>query len=274
MGKIMIHETGKPPPSERRPTEEVKFPSRWTKFRKEYGKLSKGMQIVVAILITAIAVLAFPAWGIESIIRKQRPGFEFAFFSATPYFFFVAVIAALGIVATKVAAIQVIALYLLTLMELISLSVCMTIAVISPGRLQTLNRMVAIRSLTPRIVVANRSTVYAAVASACYAIYFFGILSYALWEAGPSYFGGVSEPSTRLYSFWQFIQNSFLTLTNAGGTLISRRFLSQLIGDFERIVGIFLLVFLLSVLASGWAERTLKRATTSTPPENNLEEHS
>jgi hypothetical protein len=270
----MIHEAGKPPPSESQAAQEAELPSRWTRFRKAYGELSKGMQIAVGALIVAIAPLAFPAWGIEWIIRKRRAGFEFAFFSATPFFLFVAAIAAVGIVATNVAAIQVIALYVLVLMELISLSVCMTIAVISPGRLQTLNRMVAVRSLTPQIVTANRSTVYAAVASACYAIYFFGILSYALWRAGPSYFGGVSEPSTRVYSFWQFIQNSFLTITNAGGALISRRFLSQLIGDFERIVGIFLLVFLLSVLASGWAEGALKRANTSTPPENNSEKHS
>jgi hypothetical protein len=267
----MIHETDKPAPSERQVTQEVESPSRWTQFRRAYGELSKRMQIAVVILIVTIAPLAFPAWGIEWIIRKRRPGFEFAFFSATPYFLFVAAIAAVGVVAVNVTAIQVIALYLLALMELISLSVCMTIAIISPGRLQTLNRMVAIRNLTPRTVTANRSTVYAAVTSACYATYFFGILSYALWQDEPSYFGGVSEPSTRVYSFWQFIQNSFLTITNAGGMLISRRFLSQLIGDFERIVGIFLLVFLLSVLASGWAERALNRANASTPPENNPE---
>lgn len=244
-----------------------------TRFRRSYRELPKGMQIAVVALIAAIAPLAFPAWGIEWIVRKRRPSFEFAFFSATPYFLFVAAIAAAGVIAIDVAAIQVIALYLLTLMELISLSVCLTIAVISPGRLQTLNRMVAVRTLTPRIVTANRSTVYAAVASAFYAVYFFGILSYAVWRAEPSYFGGVSEPSTRLYSFWQFIQNSFLTITNAGGALIPRRFLSQLIGDSERIIGIFLLVFLLSVLASGWAEGALERANTSAPLENNPEEH-
>src|ERR1700684_84239 len=270
----MIHEADKQPPSEGQAAQEVERPSRWTRFRKAYGELPKGMQIAVVTLIVVIAPLAFPAWGIESIIRKRRHDFEFAFFSATPYFIFVAAIAGMGVVAIDVAAIQVIALYLLVLMQLISLSVCMTIAAISPGRLQTLNRMVAIRSLTPRIVTASRSTVYAAVASACYAIYFFGILSYVLWQAGPSYFGGVSEPSTRVYSFWQFIQNSFLTITNSGTTLISRRFLSQLIGDFERIVGIFLLVFLLSVLASGWAESALKRANANIPPDNNSEEHS
>jgi hypothetical protein len=179
----MIHDAGTPPPSARQAAQEAELPSRWTRFREAYSELSRAMQIAVATLIAVIAPLAFPAWGIEWIIRKRRPGFEFAFFSATPFFLFVAVIAAVGIVAVDVAAIQVVALYLLVLMELISLSVCLTIAVISPGRLQTLNRMVAVRSLTPRIVTANRSTVYAAVASACYAIYFFGILSYALWQA-------------------------------------------------------------------------------------------
>ena len=107
-----------------------------------------------------------------------------------------------------------------------------------------------------------------AVVSACYAVYFFGALTYVMWDADPSYFGNVSEPSTRLYSFWQFIQNSFLTITNAGSTLVSRRFLSQLIGDFERVVGIFLLVFLFSVLASGWAESALKRVSIGTAPKN------
>lgn len=74
-----------------------------------------------------------------------------------------------------------------------------------------------------------------------------------------------------MYSFWQFLQNSFPTITNAGSTLVARRFLSQLIGDFERLVGIFLLMFLLSVLASGWAERALKRVNTEAEPEDNPE---
>lgn len=91
---------------------------------------------------------------------------------------------------------------------------------------------------------------------------FFGALYYVLWRASHSFFGGVSDTSERLYIFWQFIQNSFLTITNAGPTMNFQRFLSQLIGDCERLVGIFIFVFLLSVLASGWAERASRRSHT------------
>ena len=268
----MIHEAGKPDPGGNQIAEVDARPSRRIRFRDAYDELSKGMRIAVVALIVAVAPLAFPAWGIESIIRRWRRDFEFSAFNSTPYFLFVAGIAAVGIVATDIATLQIISLYLLALMELISLSVCVMIALVSPGRLQTLNRTVARRRWKSRVITANSSTVYMAVISACYASFFFGILSYAMWHADPSYFGDVSEPSTRVYSFWQFIQNSFLTITNAGTTLASRRFLSQLIEDFERIVGIFLLVFLLSVLASGWAERALKRVNAGTAPKNNSEE--
>ena len=265
----MIDEAGTPQPGENQAAQAGASPSRWHRFRQAYRQLSTGMQITVASLLTIAAPLLFPALAIEWIIHRwhKYKDFEFGIISSTPYFLFVAVIAAVGVVFSNVLAIRVIALYLLALMELISLSVCATIAVISPGRLQTLNLTVAIRSFTPRTITASRSTVYAALVSAGYAVYFFGILSYALWQADPSYFEGVSEPSTRVYSLWQFVQNSFLTITNAGATLVSRRFLSQLIGDFERIVGIFLLVFLLSVLASGWTERALRRANLGAPPE-------
>ena len=270
----MIGEADTPRPGESQGADADALRSRWVRVRMTYRKSSLSMQITVVALLVIAAPLIFPALGLEWIIQRWRKDFEFEIISSTPYFLFVAVVAAVGVVAADAVALRVITLYLLALMELISLSVCATIAVVSPGRLQTLNLMVAIRSLTPRIVTASRSTVYAAVVSACYAIYFFGILSYAVWRADPSYFGGVSEPSTRVYSFWQFIQNSFLTITNAGATLVSRRFLSQLIGDFERIVGIFLLVFLLSVLASGWTERALKRANTGVSTEDNSEKQS
>jgi hypothetical protein len=268
----MIPEAGAPGPGECQGAD-VKTPSnRRIEIRNAYDELSNGMQIAILTLVVAVAPLAFPAWGVEWIIRRWRRNFEFEAFNSTPYFLFVAAVAAAGIIATDAGVIQIIALYILALMELISLSVCVTIAVVSPGRLQTLNHMVARRSYKPRVITASRSTVYMAVVSACYAIFFFGTLSYAIWRADPSYFGDVSEPSTRMYSFWQFIQNSFLTMTNAGTTLVSRRFLSQLIGDFERIVGLFFLVFLLAVLASGWAERALKRVNMSAEPESNSEE--
>lgn len=267
----MIPEVGNPEPSETQAAGVYALPSRRERLRQAYRELSKGMQLAVYILIVAVAPLALPAWGIEWIIRRWRRDFEFRIFSSTPYFLSISAIAAVVIVATDVVAIQVIAMYLLALMELISLSVCASIAVISPGRLQAVNLIAARRSSRPQILTASRSTVYAAVVSAGYATFFFGTLSYVVWHADPSYFGNVSEPSTRIYSFWQFIQNSFLTVTNAGPTLVSRRFSSQLIEDFERIVGIFLLVFLLSVLISGWAERALNRANTGATSENNPE---
>ena len=222
----MIGEADTPRPGEGQGADADALRNRWIRFRMTYRKSPPGMQITVVALLVIAAPLIFPALGLEWIIQRWRKDFEFEIFSSTPYFLFVAVVAAVGVVAADSVAIHVVAPYLLALMELISLSVCATIAVVSPGRLQTLNLMVAIRNLTPRIVTANRSTVYAAVVSACYAIYFFGILSYAVWRADPSYFGGVSEPSTRVYSFWQFIQNSFLTITNAGASVVASRAIS------------------------------------------------
>jgi hypothetical protein len=223
---------------------------------------------VVTVLVI-VAPIAFPAWGIERVVRRRRPTFEFRIFNSTPYFLVVAVIATFAVIAIRITVIQITAVYFLAVMELLSLATCAMIAIINPGQLQTVLRMATRRSFKSRVVPANSATVYAALVSAVYAVFFFGTLSYALWQANHSYFEGVSEPSTHLYSFWQFIQNSSLTITNAGATIDSRRFLSQLIGDFERMVGIFFFVFLLSVLASGWAERALRGADLRETPGGN-----
>jgi hypothetical protein len=265
----MIPEADEPGPIQDRVADGEVPANRRVLVRNAYNELSSGMRIAVVAMVVVVAPLAFPAWGVEWIVRRWWRDFEFEAFNSTPYFLFVAVIAAVGVVAADAGVIKIIALYLLALMELISLSVCVMIAVISPGRIQTLNRIAARRSFKPQVITASPSTLYMAVVSAGYATFFFGTLSYAIWRADPSYFGNVSEPSTSVYSFWQFIQNSFLTITNAGATLVSRRFLSQLIGDFERIVGVFFLVFLLSVLASGWAERAFKRIDMGSQPKNN-----
>jgi hypothetical protein len=265
----MVPEASEPGPNEDQVSDGGVPANRRVRVRSAYDELSSGMRMAVAAMVVVVAPLAFPAWGVEWAVRRWRRDFEFGAFNSTPYFFFVTVIAAVGVVVPDAEVIKITALYLLALMELISLSVCVMIAVISPGRVQTLNLIAARRSFKPQVVTASPSTFYMAVISAGYATFFFGALSYAIWRRDPSYFGNVSEPSTSAYSFWQFIQNSFLTITNAGATLTSRRFLSQLIGDFERIVGVFFLVFLLSVLASGWTERAFKRADAGSQSENN-----
>lgn len=234
-----------------------------TQVRVAYQNLSRAMRTLVVPLGIIIAPIAVPAWTVERIIRKWRPDFEFGTFSVTPYFVIVVLIATVGLIAAPASAIGIFSLYILFILELVSLSVCATIAIISPGRLQALNRTVARRSLSLRAVTANRTTIYSAIVSAGYAVIFYGAVSYVLWQNSHSFYEGVPTNSAKPYTFWQFIQNSFLTITNAGPTLTPRRFLSELIGDIELTVGIFFLVFLLSVLASGWAERAFKAARAS-----------
>jgi hypothetical protein len=165
------------------------------------------------------------------------------------------------------SAFQVIALYLLGVLELISLSLCPAIAIRIPGQLQFINNFVVRRNYAPQVLSAQRSTIYAAIVSAGYAVFFYGILSCVLWRNEHSYFGGVSIGSTQIYIFGQFIQSSFLTITSAGPVLVIQRFTPELIGDIERVTGIFFFVYLLSVLASGWAERALSRSRSGERPE-------
>ncbi len=238
-------------------------PRRPIRARAAYRNLSRTMRTLVVLLGIIIAPVAVPAWTLERVIRRWRPDFEFGTFSSTPYFVLVVLIATVGLIASPTNAIGFVSLYVLFILELVSLSVCATIAIISPGRLQVLNRTVARRTFSPQAVTANRTTIYSAIVSAGYAVFFYGAVSYVLWQGNHSFFGRVSAHSATPYIFWQFMQNSFLIITNAGPTLTPQRFLSELIRDVELIVGIFLLVFLLSVLASGWTERALKAARTS-----------
>ena len=116
---------------------------------------------------------------------------------------------------------------------------------------------------------ANTATIFAAIASGCYSVLFFGALPYALWQGNGTFDSGISGPAPKLYYFWQFIQTSFLVFINNDGAVIARRFISEVIWDAERVIGIFLLVFLLAVLASGWAESAFK----NTAPETEIQEN-
>lgn len=237
------------------------------RFRTLYRNLPIATRAVVVVVGVLVAPVAIPAWTVERVIRRWRPAFEFKVLNSTPYFTGIVLALAAGIIATDALAFQVVALCLLGILELISLSLCLAIAIRIPGRLQFINSFVARRSYGPQVLTAQRSTIYAVIVSAGYAVFFYGILSYVLWRDGPSYFTGVSVHSTQVYIFGQFIQSSFLTITNAGSVLVVQRFAPELIGDLERITGIFFFVYLLSVLASGWAEREHSRSQSDERPE-------
>jgi hypothetical protein len=216
------------------------------------------MRLLVVIILIAGAPLTYPAWTIERVIRRHRPDFEFGIYTSVPYFSGVAVISIVAVLAVHEFLVQVIAMYALTMMELISLATCAVIAVIRAGRLQNLMRTVTRRTFTPQAITARPATIFASVVSIIYAIVYFGILSYAIWQANASYFGGVSASWSTPYRFWQFAHNSFLTIINNNGPLTEARFATQLIYDTERVIGIFLLVFVLGVLVSGWTEHAVR----------------
>jgi hypothetical protein len=179
---------------------------------------------------------------------------------SSPYFLGLAVVSTVAVLAFRVLAVQLIGLYVLVMMELIALVTCAVIAVVRAGRLQSLVRTVAGRSFSPQDVMAGPATIYASVVSIAHTVVFFGVLSFAIWRGNASYFGGVSASSPPLYAFWQFVNNSFLTIVNNNGPLTEARFAAQVICDAERVIGIFLLVFVLGVLVSGWAEQAIRRS--------------
>jgi hypothetical protein len=220
---------------------------------------SKRVRVVALILLVIGAPLAYPAWAIERAIRRYRPDFQFAIYNSAVYFSVFVVISVTCVIFIRSFAVQLIAIYLLTLMELISLATCAVIAAVRAGRLQKLMLTVTRRSFRPQVVVAGPATIFAAFASIVHAVIFFAAISFVLWRTDASYFGDLPATSTMLYSFWQFMQNSFMTIINNSGPLVARRFASQVLSDFERIVGIYLLVFVLGILASGWAERAVQR---------------
>lgn len=224
---------------------------------------ARWMRVAILIVLVVGAPLTYPAWTIERAIKRYRPSFEFGIYTSTPYFLALGAASVVMLMAVHVLAVRIVALYVLTIMELISLATCTIIAVIRAGRLQSFMRTVTRRSFRPQAVTARPATIYAATVSVVYAIVYFGTLSLVLWQASASYFAGLSRNSSTTYSFWLFIQNSFLTIINNSGALDETRFASQVIADVERIIGIFLLVFVLGVLISGWAEQAVRRSPGS-----------
>jgi hypothetical protein len=207
-----------------------------------------------------VAPLLCPGWAIEWIIRKRWKNFEFRIFSAVPYFLAVAITATACAIWLDSGAVRAIAVYALAIMEFLALATCAVIAVVRAGKLQDMMLRIARRRYSRRTVPANGATIFAAVISGCYSVLFFGVLSYSLWRGDNTFYGDVPGPAPAIYHFWQFFQSSFLVFINNDGSIIAERFISQVIWDIERIIGIFLLVFLLAVLASGWTESALKNA--------------
>lgn len=230
---------------------------------------ARWMRTAILVVLVVGAPLAYPAWAIERAIKKHRPSFEFGIYTSTPYFLALGVTSVITLITVRVLAVRIVALYVLTIMELISLATCAIIAVIRAGRLQSFMRTVARRSIRPQAVTARPVTIYAATVSVVYAVVYFGALSLVLWQGSASYFAGLSRNSSTVYSFWLFIQNSFLTIINNSGPLDETRFASQVIADVERIIGIFLLVFVLGVLISGWAEQAVRRSPGSSEGSDN-----
>jgi hypothetical protein len=226
--------------------------------------------IIGAILLVIVAPLSYPGWAVEWLIRKRRRDFQFRVFSAVPYFLTVATVATACMIWVDLPVVQGVAVYLLAVMEFIALTVCVAIAAVRMGKLHNLMLRVSRRRYSHHTLVpANSATIFAAIASGCYSVLFFGALPYALWQGNGTFYSGISGPAPKLYYFWQFIQTSFLVFINNDGAVIARRFISEVIWDAERVIGIFLLVFLLAVLASGWAESAFK----NTAPETEIQEN-
>jgi hypothetical protein len=221
--------------------------------------LPKNSLIMGAILLVIVAPLSYPGWAVEWLIRKRRRDFQFRVFSAVPYFLAVATVATTCIIWVNFPVVQGVAVYLLAVMEFIALTVCVAIAAVRMGKLHNLMLRVFRRSYSRHTLVpASSATIFAAIISGCYSVLFFGALPYVLWQGNGTFYSGISGPAPKLYYFWQFTQSSFLVFINNDGTVIAQRFISEVIWDAERIIGIFLLVFLLAVLASGWAESAFK----------------
>jgi hypothetical protein len=201
--------------------------------------------------------IAWPAWLIEWLVSRRRPGWQFSPWSATPYLSTVALASAAGVtIGTALTA--GVGIYLLTAMEALCLWICVAVAIGRPGATYSLLTRYGRRRARIPTTMFSRATLYMGVVSYGYTMFYFGILDSLLFRAEPTSFAGV-EATTPWGVAWQFLYYSTITIATVGyGDITPKRPLSQAVAACEVLIGMFFALFLFAAFVSFHVNRVSK----------------
>ena len=207
--------------------------------------------IILRFLAVVITPIAWLPWGIELVVRRFHPDWEFNPFTSVPYFISLAVLVAIMILWMPIW-VSFIGAYFLSAMELLALSVCLYIAIGHPSPIYFWFKRAARRSFRSktRDVLLTPITLYMGALSYGFTIYYFALMYNLLYRVWPDNFTGVSDSSV-LASHWDFIYFSFVTITTLGSNKVQAALpLSQFLSILHVTLGIIFIIFLFGAFVS------------------------
>jgi len=202
-------------------------------------------RIFLLVLVALIQPIAWPAWGVERIVRIKYKNWQFWTYSAIPYFFVLAIVCSIALLWLSPTWGWV-SLYPMTAMLVVSLWACIAVGV---GRVS--NILLALLKFTKRDFNEHRrgllfglTTLYVSLITYLYIVYYFAFLGMLLHKSGVSTYAGITAQS-QLEMLWLFIYYSTVTITTLGyGDIHPLAFWGQLATALEVLLGVSMMAFI------------------------------
>jgi hypothetical protein len=204
-----------------------------------------------AVVASLIIPIALPAWTIERIVNHYKPGWNFGPFTATPYFLTLTLLSSLASLYLGTFWIA-LATYVMTAMQLLTVWLCISIALGRPGDIYIWLREFGRRKrvLPKSHVLLTPTSLYVGIISYGYTIYFFAYINFIIHRFSPDSFGGVTATAP-VATLWTFVYYSTITITTLGyGDIVPKSSIAQAVTVIELLAGFFFVVFLFGAYVS------------------------
>lgn len=195
------------------------------------------MHVIGILLVLLLSPITIPGWAIEGLLRRIVPKWEFSPYTATPYFLVLTFWSSYAILFWGMVW-KWTGIYILTTMEILALSLCISIGIGKESALQDFIRRYADR-INRNSVGTTLTThgLYMSFAAFFYTIHYFAAINYMVYVVDLESFVGIvaGSPLTR---FIDFIYYSCTTLTTHGSQVYPLSALAKFLSAIELLIGI------------------------------------
>jgi hypothetical protein len=204
-------------------------------------------KLAVGFVFTALLwPIAVPGWLIELIVRRWRPGWQFGLISASPYFAaYVAMATALLIQGSGPGL--VVAIYLLTALEILGLWISIDIARGVTGFSTRYLNIFGLRRSPGALgrVAMGDGSLYRVICLFILSVYWFGCVGYVYDQYHPGAYAGIEFKDGNAKVLADFIYYSAVTIFTVGyGDILPKDIFARILSVAEMFLGTFIVVFL------------------------------
>jgi len=211
--------------------------------------LGRFLARVSSILIIPIAI---PAWVIERVLQSSKPNWQFNSVSATPYFVLLTLLSTITLFYCG-TLLTVISVYVMTAMELLSIWMCVAIAIGHPSNVVKWLNEFGKRDqnkISAQQVLLTPMSFFRATVSYFFTIYYFAFIYYLVYRFSPDSFSGIKDTNI-LERFLAFVYFSVVAISTLGfGDIVPQTPIARILIILEVFTGLFFIVFLFGAFVS------------------------